>query len=334
MPLSTLLDPIEIGLLRLKNRIVLPPMATGLATAGGEVTDELIKHYVCRAKALGLLIIEHSYVERRGKLSSQQLGIFHDALIPGLIQLTEGVHAVGTPIAIQINHAGRVATSEISGAQPVAPSPISHSREHEIPRALSKKEIEGLVEAFGRTARRAVESGFDAVEIHGAHGFLLNQFLSPLSNKRGDEYGGRLEDRMRFPLQVVNRVKREVGNLSLLYRLGADDMKPGGVSLDESKFVAQRLVEKGVDAIDVSGGMIGSRPEMLQGTQGYFVPLAEEIKSVVDVPVIGVGGIRTAEFANDVIVRGRADLVAVGRAFLADAEWASKAVRDVEGSIE
>ncbi|UCE43800.1 MAG: NADH:flavin oxidoreductase [Candidatus Bathyarchaeota archaeon] len=332
--MPTLLDPIEIGLLRLKNRIVMPPMATGLATTEGAVTDELIKHYVRRAKALGLLIIEHSYVERRGKLSSQQLGIFHDNLIPGLIKLTARVHAAGTPIAMQINHAGRVTTSEICGAQPVAPSPISHSEEHETPRALSKEEIEGLVEAFGYAARRAVESGFDAVEIHGAHGFLLNQFFSPLSNKRGDEYGGRLEDRMRFPLQVVNRVKRKIGNLSLLYRLSADDMKLGGVSLDESKVVAQRLVEKGVDAIDVSGGMIGSRPEMLQGTQGYFVPLAEEIKSVVDVPVIGVGGIKTAEFANEIIVRGRTDLIAVGRAFLADAEWASKAVGDMRARVK
>ena len=167
----------------------------------------------------------------------------------------------------------------------------------------------------------------DAVEIHGAHGFLLSQFLSPLSNKRGDEYGGKLEGRMRFPLRVVTRVKEEVGDLSLLYRLGADDMKPGGLSLGESRVVARKLVERGVDAIDVSGGMMGSRPEALQGTPGYFVPLAEEIKRVVDVPVVGVGGIKTAGFANDVVVKGRVDLVAVGRALLADADWASKAVK-------
>jgi len=183
-----------------------------------------------------------------------------------------------------------------------------------------------LVDAFASAAERVVESGFDAVEIHGAHGFLLSQFLSPLSNKRGDEYGGKLEDRMRFPLMVVSRVKEKIGNFPLLYRLGADDMKPGGLSLDESKVVARRLVEKGVHAIDVSGGMIGSRPENLQGIPGYFVPFAEEIKRVVDVPVIGVGGITTAEFANEVIENDRADLVAVGRVMSADADWASKAV--------
>jgi len=324
--MPALLDPIKIGSLRLKNRIVMPPMATGLATTEGAVTDELIKHYVRHAKALGLLIVEHSYVARGGKLSSRQLGVFDDSLIAGLRKLTERVHALGTPIALQINHAGRLTTSEMCGAQPVAPSSIPHSDEHEIPRALSKNEIENLVEAFASAAERAVESGFDAVEIHGAHGFLLSQFLSPLSNKRDDEYGGRLEDRMRFPLKVVTQVKEKIGNFPLLYRLGADDMKPGGLSLDESKVVAQRLVEKGVHAIDVSGGMIGSRPETLQGIPGYFVPFAEEIKRVVDIPVIGIGGITTPEFANEVIANGRADLVAVGRAMLADADWASKAV--------
>ena len=324
--MPTLLDPVKIGSLHLKNRIVMPPMATGLATTEGEVTGELIKHYVRRAKELGLLIVEHSYVERRGKLSPHQLGIFDDSLIPGLTRLTERVHALGTSIAIQINHAGRMTTSEICGAQPVAPSPIPHSDEHEIPRALSKKEIETLVDTFGSAARRAVESGFDAVEIHGAHGFLLNQFLSPLSNRRGDEYGGKLEDRMRFPLRIVTGVKEKVGSFPLLYRLGADDMKPGGLSLDESKVVARKLAEKGVHAVDVSGGMIGSRPEALQGTPGFFVPFAEEIKKVVDVPVIGVGGIKTPEFADEVIANSRADLVAVGRAILADADWASKAM--------
>ncbi len=333
--MPTLLDPIKIGSLHLKNRIVMPPMATGLATTGGEVTEKLIKHYVSRAKELGLLIVEHSYVEKGGKLSPHQLGIFDDSLIPGLTRLTERVRELGTPIAIQINHAGRVTTSEICGAQPVAPSPVPHSDEHEIPRALSEKEIEILVEAFGSAARRAVESGFDAVEIHGAHGFLLHQFLSPSSNKRSDEYGGKLQDRMRFPLQIVTRVKEKIGNFPLLYRLGADDMKAGGLSLDESKVVAQELAEKGVHAIDVSGGMIGSRPETLQGIPGYFVPFAEEIKKVVNVPVIGVGGIRTPEFANEVITNGRADLVAVGRALLADHEWASKAVEALKkGSDE
>ncbi|MDH5780146.1 MAG: NADH:flavin oxidoreductase, partial [Candidatus Bathyarchaeota archaeon] len=145
--MPTLLDPIKIGSLPLRNRIVMPPMATGLATTQGAVTEELIKHYVRRAKALGLLIVEHSYVARGGRISSRQLGVFDDSLIAGLRKLTESVHALGTPIALQINHAGRLTTSEMCGAQPVAPSPVPHSDEHEIPRALSKNEIENLGEA-------------------------------------------------------------------------------------------------------------------------------------------------------------------------------------------
>jgi 2,4-dienoyl-CoA reductase-like NADH-dependent reductase (Old Yellow Enzyme family) len=303
----------------------MPPMATGLATTEGEVTKRLIKHYMRHGRGLGLLIVEHSYVEKGGKFSPHQLGIDEDKLISGLTKLTEAIHALGTPIAIQINHAGRMTTSQICGMRPVGPSPVPHSDEHEVPKELSKKEIGILVEAFCSAAKRAVESGFDAVEIHGAHGFLLNQFLSPLSNERGDEYGGKLENRMRFPLRVAAGVKKKIGNFPLLYRLGADDMKPGGLSLDESKIFAQNLVKTGIHAIDVSGGMMGSRPKALQGTPGYFVPLAEEIKKIAEVPVIGVGGIKTPEFANEVIVKDRVDLVAVGRAILAEDDWPSKA---------
>lgn len=324
-----LFDPIKIGSLSLKNRIVMPPMATELATMEGEVTSDLVKHYRRRAKGLGLLIVEYSYVSKGGKLSPHQLGIYGDKLIAGLTRLANQIRAVGTPIAIQINHAGRQANSNVCGAQPVGPSAIPHSKEFEVPRELGKDEIEELVEAFSSAAQRAVEARFNAVEVHGAHGFLLNQFMSPLSNKRSDEYGGKLENRMRFPLEIIARIKEKIGNFPLLYRLGADDMRPGGLTLDESKIFAQELVKAGVHAIDVSGGMIGSRPAELKGI-GYFVPLAEAIKEVVNVPVIGVGRIRTPEFADEVIRKNRADLAAVGRAILADPEWALKAIEACE----
>lgn len=307
----------------------MPPMATGLATTEGEVTNNMIKHYRRCAKGLGLLIVEHSYVAGGGKLSPNQLGIYDDKLIAGLARLADQIRAIGTPIAIQINHAGRQANSNVCGAQPLGPSAIPHSNEFEIPRELSKDEIKKLVGAFSSSAQRAVEAGFDAVEIHGAHGFLLNQFMSPLSNKRKDEYGGKLENRMRFPLEIVAKIKKKIGDFPLLYRLGADDMQPGGLTLDESKVFAQELVKAGVHAIDVSGGMIGSRPAELKET-GYFVPLAEAIKEVVDIPVIGVGRITTPEFADEVIRKNRADLVAVGRAILADPEWASKAIEALQ----
>lgn len=168
-----LLDPLIVRGLTLRNRIVMPPMHTGLATSEGAVTEELIKHYTRRAKALGLLIVEHSYITLNGKLSEKQLGIYDESLIPGLKRLCDSIHAAGTPAVIQINHAGGSASMEITGTIPVAPSPYG------VARMLEKSEIEDLVEAFTLSAERAVRAGFDGVEIHGAHGFLLNQFFSP-----------------------------------------------------------------------------------------------------------------------------------------------------------
>lgn len=320
-----LFDPIEIGTLRLKNRIVMPPMATGLAIIRGEVTEALIRHYTRRARGPGLIVVEHSYVTRGGRLQERQLGIYDDELMPGLTRLTEAVHGHGTPIAIQLNHAGGRTTSEVCGVQPVAPSPVTLSTERS--RELTLDEIDGLVEAFGQGARRAVGAGFDVVEVHGAHGFLLNQFLSPLANQRDDPYGGVLENRARLPIRVVKRVREVEGEgFPLFYRLGADDMTPGGLTLEDGKAAAVMLVEAGVDVVDVSSGFVGSRPAGFEG-QGYLIPLAEGIKGVVDVPVIGVGGITRAEYADMIVREGRVDLVAVGRALLADPEWAIKAAR-------
>ena len=321
-----LLDPLEVKGLKLKNRIVMPPMHTGLATAEGAVTNSLVEHYVKRSKALGLLIIEHSYVSLAGKLSERQLGIYDDGLVPGLEKLSSSIHATGTPVVIQINHAGRSTSMEITGMQPVAPSPGESARE------LQVEEIEALAEAFGTAAERAMKAGFDGVEVHGAHGFLLNQFFSPLTNRRRDNYGGSLEDRMRFPLEVVGRVKEKAGGRLLLYRLGSDDLDRAGTRIEDSQKFAVKLEEAGVDIIDVSGGLCGSRPEQLQGRQGYFIPQAQQIKKVVDIPVVGVGGITDPEYADKLICEGRVDLVAVGRGLLKDPDWAMKAIKTLEKS--
>jgi NADPH2 dehydrogenase len=263
MPASKLLDPVIVGRLSLKNRIVMPPMANDLATTEGEVTQPLITHYARRAAAVGLVIVEHSYVARDGKLSSRQLGIYEDALIKGLADLAESIHAKGTPVCIQITHAGRRASSSICGGQPVAPSAIPASDSDEVPRQLEKHEIHSLVRLFGEAAQRAFKAGFDGVEVHGAHGFLLNQFTSSLSNRRTDEYGGSFENRIRFPLEVVKEARKAVGSdSSLLYRLGAYDGQERGVTIGECQAFARKLVEAGVNIIDVSGGLIGSsRPK-------------------------------------------------------------------------
>jgi len=321
-----LLDPLKVKGLTLKNRIVMPPMQTSLATVEGAVTDSLVEHYIRRSKALGLLIVEHCYVSREGRLSKNQLGIYNDKLIGGLEKLSSRIHATGTPVVIQINHAGRTASMEITGMKPVAPSPSENARE------LKIEEIEALVEAFAMAAEKAMRAGFDGVEVHGAHGFLLDQFFSPLANRRRDKYGGSLENRMRFPLEVVEKVKEKVSGRLLLYRLGSDDLDPEGVKIEDSKKFAVKLEEAGVDIIDVSGGLCGSRPAQLQSRQGYFIPQAQKIKKVVDIPIIGVGGITQPEYANKVIQEEKVDLVAVGRALLKDPDWATKITKTLEVS--
>jgi 2,4-dienoyl-CoA reductase-like NADH-dependent reductase (Old Yellow Enzyme family) len=163
---------------------------------------------------------------------------------------------------------------------------------------LTCDEAERVIVDFGLSTERAVKAGFDGVELHGAHGFLLNQFFSPLTNRRRDKYGGSLQNRMRFPLEVVDRVKERVDGKLLLYRLGSDDLHPEGTSIEDAMVFARRLVDAGLDIIDVSGGICGSRPSTLQGIQGFFVPQAQKIKSVVNVPVIGVGGIIDPQYAN------------------------------------
>lgn len=321
-----LLDPLEVKGLTLKNRIIMPPMYTGLATPQSFVTEELIEHYVQRSEVLGLLIVEHSFVSIEGKLSEKQLGIYTDHLIDGLERLSSRIHATGTPVVIQINHAGGATSKEVTGMQPVAPSPSEDAIELQI------EHIERLTEDFAMAAERAMKAGFDGVEVHGAHGFLLNQFFSPLTNRRRDKYGGSLEKRMNFPLRIVEAVKERIGRRLLMYRLASDDLKPEGIRIEDSAKLAVELQRAGVDIIDVSGGLCGSRPPQLQGRQGYFIPQAQQIKKAVDIPVVGVGGITEPEFANKVIQTKRVDLVAVGRALFKNPNWAEQAIKTLKTS--
>ena len=322
--LAGLSDPLRVKGLTLKCRIVMAPVATDFATEAGVVTERLIEHYVRRAEALGLLIVEHSYILPQGRLSQRQLGLYDDSLISGLEKLTQSVQAMDTPIVAQITHAGSQTSEKTIGMPPVGPSASRGVHE------LQVSEIEDLCFAFVAAAERAVRAGFDGVEIHGAHGFLLNQFYSPLTNKRRDEYGGSLENRMRFPLEVVERVRAAVGEKILSYRLGADDMDRAGTGIEDSKIFAARLQEAGVDILDVSGGLCGSSPEKLKLVQGYFMGQARQIREVVDIPVVGVGGITDPYYADRFVREGAADLIAVGRALLKDPKWAIKALHILE----
>ncbi len=315
-----IVDPFEVKGLALRNRLVMPPMQTGFAASDGAVTDQLVDYYTQRARAVGLVIVEHSYVRLDGKASERQLGIHEDHLIDGLERLASSVHATGTPIVIQLNHAGSKAREEITGLPPVAPSATDDAK------ALHEADLVGVAEAYVSAAARAMKAGFDGVEVHGAHGFLLNQFYSPLTNTRRDQYGGALANRCRFPLDVVARVRATIGGRLLLYRVGVVDLDPRGTQLDDSTRFAQRLKQAGLDLLDVSGGLCGSRPPQLQDTPGYFVAHASHIKKAVGIPVIGVGGIRDLRYASRLIEDGDVDLIAVGRPLFQDPDWARSAL--------
>ncbi len=326
--MARLFDSIKINSLELRNRILMAPMSMGYAEGKGYVTDRLIKHYVDRADGTGIIITGHTYIEPAGKFNNGQLGIFSNEHVSGLKKLSKAVHDKNTPIGIQISHAGGAASSRIMGETPVAPSSIT--REKETPRELTQSQIESLVQKFGRAAERALTAEFDLIEIHGAHGFLLNQFVSPLTNKREDEYGGSLENRIRFPLKVATRIREVVGkNFPLEYRLGSDDLTPGGITLEDSKVFAKELVRVGIDSLNVSGGLCGGRPSRLTG-EGYFIPHAETIKKAVNTIVIGGGGIITLEYADKVIKENKVDMVFLGRAFLKEPKWAANAKKKLQ----
>jgi 2,4-dienoyl-CoA reductase-like NADH-dependent reductase (Old Yellow Enzyme family) len=218
------MESAQIGRMRLRNRFVMPSMVTNFAAVDGAVTERIMAYHQARAKGgVGLIIVEATYIHPSAKGFRNQLGIYKDELVPGLRKLTDAVHRYGAKIAVQLYHAGRQTTSTVTGMSIVAPSPIPCPIKQEMPKELSIGEIKELAETFGRAARRAKEAGFDAIEIHGAHGYLLNQFLSPYSNKRTDEYGGTLANRMQFPLEVLRSIRDAVGvYFPIIYRLSAE----------------------------------------------------------------------------------------------------------------
>lgn len=322
--LTGLSEPLKVKGYILRNRIVLPPMQTGKATFEGAVTNKLINFYVRRSSALGLPIVEHAYVSPTGKIGPKQLGIYDDSLIGGFEKLAEHIHEVGAPAVVQISHAGGVTNKKVIGTEPAGPSARPKTR------MLQVAEMEAIADDFARAAERAAKADCDGVELHGAHGYLLNQFFSPLLNKRDDKYGGSLENRIRFPLLVVEKVRERLKGKLLLYRLGSDDLAPQGTHIEDSVVFAKKLEATGVDIIDVSGGMCGSEPKQLKHIKGYFIPQASEIKKAVSIPVIGVGGITDAKFADKLVSEGKVDLVAVGRAFWRDNRWAEKAIETLK----
>lgn len=306
----------------------MPPMALDIATEQGAITHKIIEHYRMHARGLGMMIVEHSYINPEGKAHPRQLGIYDDSLISGLEHLAAEIHAQGVTVGIQISHAGARALDFPTGPSSIQSQYLTRFGDKDkksyrvLPKKLDNNSINDIVMDFARAARRAQKAGFDFVEIHGAHGYLLNQFYSPLTNIRHDDYGGTLERRLAFPIEVVKKVRRTVGKtMPIFYRLGADDRLPGGITLEDSIIAAQALEAAGVDCLDLSGGISGY---LKSGPEGFFTYMGEAIKPHVKIPVIVTGGIKTGNKANEVVAKGAADFVGVGRALLKENEWAYK----------
>ncbi len=325
---APLLSPIMIHSLKLKNRIVMPPMAFGLSNERGQVTEKMIRHYLERCRGLGLLIVEATNVSTSGRMFRKQLDISDVRNVQGFTRLVEALHGQDCRVAIQLVHAGGAASQDLVD-RTLAPSSLMIPELYTgTPNEMTHRDIDDVVDDFVYSAGRAKEAGFDGVEVHGAHGYLLNQFLSPLTNLRVDEYGGSTLNRVKVSLRVVEGIKRELGSgYPVLYRLGVEDILPMGLTLGEGIEVAKLLVQGGVDVLDVSGG-VGTSLGWLDklSTPGFLMPQTSAVKAAVSVPVIGVGGIKTAAEANYYITSGMVDLVAVGRAILKDPLWAEKAV--------
>lgn len=329
-PFRSLFEPYRLGTMELKNRIVMPPMATHFAGEDGSVNDRHIAYYLRRVRGgVGYITFEHTGILRQGRAFPNMALIDKDQHIPSFRKLVEAVHREGGKIVIQINHAGRQTSSSFTGSPIVAPSPIPCPVRKEMPRELSIEEIQTIVEAFGSAARRVKETGADGVEIHMAHGYLINQFLSPFSNRRTDEYGGSLEGRMRMAVEVLRAVRNQVGpEFTVLCRLSADEYVEGGLTLEETKEIAKVLERNGADGLHISAciaasGYLNHPPYYAE--EGVFVHLAQGIKSVVSIPVITVGRIRTPALANKIIEEKKADLVSMGRALIADPDLPIKA---------
>jgi len=331
--------PGSIGKLRIKNRIVMPAMSTNFASAEGEPTLRLIGYYAERARGgVGMIVVENANIDYpTGSNGTVQLRIDHDRYIPGLHHLAMGIKRYGATATIQINHAGGMAEQERTGTEPVGPSAVSWSAERDIPRSLTPDEIDYIIDAYASAALRAKRSGFDAVEIHGAHGYLIAQFLSPLTNHRTDDYGGSRENRWRFALDVVRRVRKAVGpEYPLLFRISGDEYLPGGRGIEETVELARGLVEAGIDAIDVSAGTPANLEKQLEPIsypEAWRVHLAEAVKRGISAPVIAVGVLRRPETVERVLADGRADFVAIGRGLIADPFWPRKVARGTPDEI-
>lgn len=322
--MPTLRDPLPVRSVVLPNRLWFPPIARDLALGDGTVTDENVAWYAKVAGGgVGTVVVEHCFVHPDGRFSARQIGIDRDGCVDGLARIASAIRGCGAVAIAQVSFAGARTTA----GRKAGPSAVALPGETERAQELGPDEIARIPGLFESAVRRAREAGFSGVEIHGAHGFLLSEFFSPLCNLRTDGYGGSAHNRARLAIEVVQAARAHARtNFVIGFRFGVEDRTPGGLVLDEALEIARWLEGAGVDILSISGGLCGSRLAELAHIQGYFFPQASAVKRIVSIPVVGVGGITEAQAARNAVLEGKVDLVAVGRALAQDPDWARRAL--------
>lgn len=337
MKISSLFQPITINTMKLRNRLIVPSMGTNYAHEDGTLSERFIAYYERRAiGGFSLISTEVIAVDPRGNAGPCEPGLYDDRFLPGFEELARRIHAHGACLSIQLHHAGRQTVHHyLNGQRPVAPSPLPCPVCGEVPEELTEEEIFHIAEKFGEAAERAQRAGADAVEIHGAHGYLIAEFMSSYSNRRIDRFGGSLENRMRFPRLIISAIRRRTGpDFPLLFRISAEEHSLGGRGIAETRTMARILEDAGIDALHVSTAtyadmenLWGSGAQPLAALASY----AEDIKKSVSIPVITVGRINDPYIAEEILATGRADMIAVGRQSLADPDFPKKIL---EGRID
>src|ERR1700733_8477163 len=299
--MNILLTPARIGPVEIKNRIVMPPMTTRTANDEGFITEDSIAYYVAHVRGgTGLITVEMASPERAGRHRRREVGIYDDRFLPGLTRLVGEIHRGGAKASIQLGHAGGHTRIDICGETPIAPSAIPHpvyetTFETIIPEEMTKARVAQTIAAHVAAALRAQKAGFDCVEVHAAHGYLISQFHAPFENRRTDAYGGSVENRARFGLEALRAVKAAVPGLGVIYRLSVEDFFPGGLKFDEGKQIALWAAEAGADALHITAGHYRSLPSAqivlppMTMPDGPFLDFAAAVKKQVSVPVIAVG---------------------------------------------
>ena len=321
---SILFTRVSIGTAVISNRFVRSATHDFMAEDDGSITDRQVALFSRLAEGeVGLIITGHAFVNPCGRASPRQIGIHEDRLVPGLARLTAEVHRFPSRIFLQLAHAGRQTKEKLCGGQPVAPSAVFEPVYKVLPREMTEEEIVQTIDDFIRSGVRARTAGFDGVQVHAAHGYLLGSFLSPHTNRRTDAWGGPIQNRARIVSEIIRGIKAAAGaDFPVAIKLNSSDLMPGGLDIEAAVEAARRFVSDGLDAVEVSGGTSESgRGSMWPGVrpeeeEGYFVDAASRVKGAVKIPVFGLGGLRTFREMEKVVREGRADLVSMSRPFI------------------